>query len=237
MQGVLKSGRELAKRIVAIFTSWGLSSVFLAAYTTWTYFADPCSIPDSATPLLFAVGILSNRSNHTVISLDDPMDESFASYQSGIGFLRWYCKRKGKVVDVSTLFGRSNLVIFTPLSGGPVYVKLVHKSRSLEFALWGRNLYVMGWRGPHGTVEIKDPMEHRKNFVVGPVIIFPSYKNYVYLAPNGQVSNIRLGPYALREAFEVLYKYHGKYRYEALQAVAINCSKPVGASTASMYLQ
>jgi hypothetical protein len=116
-----------------------------------------------------------------------------------------------------------------PPPGGSVYVELVYKSRSLEFALWGRNLYVMGWRGPHGTVEIKDPLEQRKNFMVGPVIILPSFKHYVYLAPNGKVSNIRLGPYALREAFEVLYKYQGKCRYEALQAVGIiaaNLSEP-----------
>lgn len=168
-------------------------------------------------------------SNHTVISLDDPVPNSFASYRNGIGYLRWYCRSFGRFVDVSRIFGH-NLGVFTTPPGGPFHVTLVYEGRSLKLTLHARDLYIMGWRGPYGTVEIKAPSEKRKNYMLGEnVTILPTYKNYYYLASSGLLQNVLLGPHALRPCFNVLYKYDGKCTAAVLEAVAtaaVNLAEP-----------
>jgi cob(I)alamin adenosyltransferase len=120
--------------------------------------------------------------------------------------------------DLSNLFG-TNKVLFTTPPAGCFTFMFQYLGRKLDICLSGRNLYVMGWRSQNGTFELKLKSEKRKNFMRGEgVIVIPCKKNYRFLAPQGDVSNVRLGFFAIREAFEVLYKSTGETD-EAMAAV------------------
>jgi hypothetical protein len=152
-----------------------------------------------------------------VISLDD-LEKFLDTYPNAIGRLRRWCELNGLHFDLSSLFG-NNKVLFTTPPAGCFTFTFQYLGRTLDICLYGRNLYVMGWRNPNGTFEIKLESENRKNFMSGEgVTVVQFKKNHMFLAPERDVSKIRLGMHALREAFEVLHKSTGN-SYEVRLAV------------------
>lgn len=120
---------------------------------------------------------------------------------------------------------KTNLVIFTIPPGGTFYFTIEYGSRAITLSLYGRNLYIMGLREPHETFEIKERNEKRKSYMSGEKIkILPFKKNYRFLAPKGDVINVRLGLFALLEAFEVLHKCCGETQgvKQAVSAFAVH---------------
>lgn len=57
--------------------------------------------------------------------------------------------------------------------------------------------------------------------MLGDPRIVPIAKNYMFLSPNGNVSETRMGPQALRDAFEMLYKCNGEGSPNAKQAIGM----------------
>lgn len=149
-----------------------------------------------------------------VISLDD-LDKFLETYVSGIGQLRWYCEVNGVQKDLSK-FGYSKVIFTTlPPPGGTFYFNIEYQRRILSLALDEKNLYLMGWQGPHGTFELNEhpPTGMSPNNIT----VFYVKNNYRFLAPRQDVKNVRIGLLALREAFEKMYKFKGKNN--ALQCI------------------
>jgi hypothetical protein len=58
-------------------------------------------------------------------------------------------------VDVSSIFG-SNVEVVTIPGTETFHLELEYKERVLEVIINGRDLYVMGWRSPNVSFEIKE---------------------------------------------------------------------------------
>lgn len=166
--------------------------------------------------------------NRTRICLDGADGkEALPSYIAGIDSLLAWCRANGTFRDVSRVFG-PNSVVFTTPPHGTFYVDLESRGRFLELLINGRDLYVMGFRGPSGSFEIKSDTE-AVNYMIGEdvrTIVMSS--NYGQLIPEGEVGYTRMGIYEFRRAFDKLFDYRGGSPgtiKESIGKIAVNISE------------
>lgn len=158
-------------------------------------------------------------SNSAIIYFDGSDDEFEESYRQGINAIHQWCYANGKRVTLPRIYG-PNLEVFTTPSEGTFYLTLEHKRRHLALSLAGRDLYFMGWRSGHGTFELK-PDSQDEHYMREPCVTLHLRKNYSFLSPKREVGNTRIGPRALKDAFEILYKCRGKLSDGLKEAVGI----------------
>jgi len=162
-------------------------------------------------------------SNKVTVCLDKSEDGSndvcLKSFQAGIGATRLWCLKYGLHYDFSHIYG-ATVFSFTTPPGGTFYITLKFEGRSITLLLAGRDLYIKGWRDEsHGSFEIR--MEHCSAYMLGKVKVMNIEKNYSFLSTSGKVGGTRIGPDALREAFNILFKYKGERSSEVKRAIGV----------------
>lgn len=150
--------------------------------------------------------------NKITICLDKSEDGSnescLKSFQAGIGAARLWCLKYGLHYDFSHIYGATVFTYTTP-PGGTLYITLKFEGRLITLLLAGRDLYIKGWRDDsHESFEIR--LENCSAYMLRNAEIMNIQKNYSFLCPGGRVGGTRIGPHALREAFNILYKCKGK---------------------------
>ncbi|OQU89939.1 hypothetical protein SORBI_3002G298201 [Sorghum bicolor] len=162
-------------------------------------------------------------SNKVTICLDkseDGSDDMFLkSFQAAIGAARLWCLKYSLHYDFSHIYG-ATVFYFTTPPGGTFYITLEFEGRSITLLLAGRDLYIKGWRDEsHGSFEIR--MEECAAYMLGEVKVMNIEKNYSFLSTSGRVGGTRIGPEALREAFNILFKYKGERCPEVRRAIGV----------------
>lgn len=153
--------------------------------------------------------------------------EVLPSYSEGITSILAWCRANGIARNVSRVLGRDAEVFTTPL-GGTYYLVLQYDERCLELVLGGRDLYMMGWRGPNGSYKIKSDSQS-VNYMTGTdVRIVKARKNYCNISLDGKAGSIKLGIFEFRRAFDALFGYRGESPgtvQEAIGTIAVYISE------------
>lgn len=132
------------------------------------------------------------------------------SYSAGITSIVEWCHANGMVEDVSQLFGPEVVEVFTTPPDGTYYLVLEYSNRSLELVISGRDLYMMGWRGPNGTYEIKSDSQLVNYMVGNDVRLVEARRNYQNISPDSDVGRTKMGIHEFRRAFDDLFNYRGE---------------------------
>jgi hypothetical protein len=138
----------------------------------------------------------------------DSGEEALPSYIAGIDSILEWCYANGIVKDVSDIFGPGAVMCTTP-PNGTFHMELEDSGRSLEVLINARDLYVMGWRGPNGSFEIKSDTQTENYMIGSDVRIVDVSRNYGGISPRRDVSYTRLGIHVFRQTFNALYNYRG----------------------------
>jgi hypothetical protein len=162
----------------------------------------------------------SRPRNSVIVSFDGSNDEFKQSYRGGIEGIRSWCYANGKRVKLPEVYG-PNLEVYTTPAGGTYFLTVEYKGRHLVLSLAGRDLYFMGWRSEHGTFELKPDSQTQLYMADDSCIILDIPKNYGFLTRERKVGLTWMGPMALQQAFEILYKCRGLVSDELKQAVGI----------------
>jgi hypothetical protein len=72
------------------------------------------------------------------------------------------------VYDTSELFGQYIPYVFTTPPNDTYYPVIQYHKESIKLVIYGRDLYMVGWRGPHGNYEIKSDYQSA-NYMIGDV--------------------------------------------------------------------
>ncbi|CAN6275834.1 unnamed protein product [Urochloa humidicola] len=138
------------------------------------------------------------------------------SFKRGIRKARAWCRANSEPVDLSDHFG-TGAEVFTAPAKGTFHMTFEYDNRELTLFIYGKDLYVKGWHGDRfGIFEIQ------KNFVPNPSCQFLDIgDNYHDLCQQRDVANVRIGPEALIESFEVLYKCNGVVTTDLARSIAM----------------
>ncbi|KAF8714917.1 hypothetical protein HU200_027453 [Digitaria exilis] len=152
----------------------------------------------------------------TVVLDPNDLEASLRSYKRAIRKARAWCRANTSIIDMSEHFGPGAETYTTPAKG-TFHLTFELKKRKLTLFIYGPDLYVKGWHGDkYGSFQIQ------KNFMPDPACPFlDTGENYHDLCPKGDVANVRIGPQALFDSFEALYKCNGIITTDLERSIAM----------------
>ncbi|TVU32734.1 hypothetical protein EJB05_24490, partial [Eragrostis curvula] len=148
--------------------------------------------------------------NTVTMCIDGDIEDMLEEWLKCIGHLRAVCKAGGINVDISEFcLGTTKAEIYTTPPAGTFYVVVKSKGRSLTFAIDLRKLWLQTMTNQNGTFEMKMPKQSERYLPLKGSKLLNFKDNYIHFSPDGEPGKTKLGPFALWEAFEILWQYDG----------------------------
>jgi hypothetical protein len=183
---------------------------------------------------------LSLQGNTALILLDaQNILGSKRSFDRAVRKAQAWLKANGTYVDLSKFFGPGTGV-YTTAATGTFHITYVYRQRKQRSAkitekrltvfLYGRDLYIRGWRSDKGLFEIQGKTQNY-NYIKDPNCkrwkVGMNYSNY---CDRGPIEDVRIGLFGMMDHFDSLEKCDGIVSSAALKAIAgfaINSSEPI----------